>query len=138
MRQGETARFDCNAMAEPIQSVRWEREGVVIAQFLSPDDRERSVEAFCRLQCTQLQRNVSVTIEDRIQLAGLGASYGQLTIVNTNSSDARGYTCYVGNVYETLSAGATLTVQGEIVKVVDFFTSLYPLFQSKIVLIEKI
>ena len=114
--------FDCNAMAEPIQSVRWEREGVVIAQFLSPDDREQSVEAFCRLQCAQLQRNVSVIIDDRIQLAGLGDTLGQLTIFNTSSSDARGYTCFVGNVYETLSARATLTVQGELVNIAELCT----------------
>ena len=113
VRQGETAVFVCSAMAEPVHSVRWEREGEVIAQFLSPNDRKRSVEAFCRLNCDPLQRNVSVTTDNRIQLAGLGDSYGQLTINNANRSDARRYTCYVSNVYETLTAKAFLTVQGK-------------------------
>ena len=111
--QGETAVFTCSAMAEPIHSVRWEREGMVIAQFLSPDDRDSSVEAFARLNSTQ--RNVSVINPaiSNIQLAGLGASYGQLTIFNTSLVDARNYTCTVHNVHGEQSATVTLTVQGQ-------------------------
>lgn len=108
--QGETAVFNCSATAEPIHSVRWERGGVTIAQFLSPDDQESSVMAFDRLNVTQ--RNISRTTVSNIQLAGLGDSYGQLTINNTNLVDGQNYTCIVSNVHGTLSATASLTVQG--------------------------
>lgn len=109
--QGETAVFVCNATADPIHSVRWERGGSVIAQFLSPNDRESSVLAFARLNNTQ--RNVSVTTSSNIQLAGLGESYGQLTITNTSLVDGQNYTCIVSNIHGTLSATASLTVQGQ-------------------------
>ena len=111
--QGETAVFTCSAMAEPIHSVRWEREGMVIAQFLSPDDHDSSVETFARLNSTQ--RNVSVINPaiSNIQLAGLGASYGQLTIFNTSLVDAQNYTCTVHNVHGKRSATVILTLQGQ-------------------------
>ena len=112
VRQGETAVFACSATAEPVHSVRWEREGVVIAQFLSPDDQRSTIEIFCKLNCDQLQRNTSVTVEDKIELAGLGDNYGRLTITNANRTDAREYTCFITNVHGNLTASARLTVQG--------------------------
>ena len=102
--------FNCSATSEPIHSVRWERGGITIAQFLSPDDQESSVMAFDRLNVSQ--RNTSMTTVNNIQLAGLGESYGQLTIINTNLVDGQNYTCIVSNVHGTLSATASLTVQG--------------------------
>ena len=104
--------FNCSAMAEPIHSVRWERGGSVIAQFLSPDDSMNNVAAFARLNSTE--RNVSVINPaiKNIELAGLGDSYGRLTISNTSLVDAGNYSCTVSNVHGTLTATATLTVQG--------------------------
>ena len=113
VRQGETAVFACSATAEPVHSVRWEREGVVIAQFLSPDDQRSTIENFCKLNCDRLQRNTSVTVEDKIKLAGFGDSnFGQLTITNANRTDAREYTCFITNIHGNLTASARLTVQG--------------------------
>ena len=108
--------FVCSATSEPMHSVRWEREGVVIAQFLSPDDRTSTIEKFCRLNCDQLQRNTSVTIDNKIVLAGVGNAYGQLTIREANRTDAREYTCIIANTHGSLSASARLTVQGKHIK----------------------
>ena len=102
--------LNCSASSEPVHSIRWMRGGIVIAQYLSPNDQESSVLAFDRLNSTL--RNVSVTTVDNIQLAGLGEFYGQLTIVNTSLSDGQNYTCTVSNVHGTLTATASLTVQG--------------------------
>ena len=108
--QGETAVLNCSATSEPVHSVRWTRGDTVIAQYLSPDDQESSVLAFNRLNNTQ--RNVSVTTVSNIRLADLGEFYGQLTIVDTSLADGQNYTCTVSNVHGSLSATASLTVQG--------------------------
>ena len=90
---GSTPVFNCSAHADPTHSLRWEREGEVIAEFLSPNDSNNSVEAFARLT-TELQVGVNVTINNnKYHLAGMGPYYGQLTIFDTVLSDTRNYTC---------------------------------------------
>ena len=113
--QGETAVFNCSAVADPVHSIRWEKEGVTIAQYLSPQDKEYSISRFSRL-FNSTERGVNLTLDDnKYRLKGEGPLYGQLIILNVNLSDARNYTCVVGNVHGQLSASVSLTVQGEII-----------------------
>lgn len=113
--QGETAVFNCSAVADPVHSIWWEKEGVIIAQYLSPQDKEYNISRFSILFIST-ERGVNLTLDDnKYRLKGEGPLYGQLIILNVNLSDARNYTCVVGNVHGQLSASVSLTVQGEII-----------------------
>ena len=48
-----------------------------------------------------------------------------MTIYNTDLSDARNYTCIVSNVHGTISAHATLSVQGKSIIISIFYCLLY-------------
>ena len=108
---GRPAVFACNATSEPLYSIRWEREGLVIAQYLSPQDVPDSVNAFARLNSTET--GVATVIDDsKYLLEGEGSLYGQLMVLDTVLDDAREYTCYISNVHGNISTSATLLVQG--------------------------
>lgn len=112
-RHGDTAVFQCHAEAEPIQSIRWEREGEVIAQYLSPDDSDASVQNFSMLNSTE--RNVSFSISSQISITGLGHLYGQLKINNVSLVDAGTYVCTVSNVHGSVESNPVeLTVQSKL------------------------
>ena len=104
--------FNCSAYADPSHSVQWEGvDGMVIAEYLSPDGDNGSVQAFARLTA---KRGVSVTYNNsKYHLAGQDSEfYGQLMVFDTDLSDAHNYTCTVGNVHGELSVTVRLTVQG--------------------------
>ena len=109
---GDTAVFNCSAHADPSHSLRWEGDnGMVIAEYLSPDGDNSSVQAFARLAT---ERGVSVTYNNsKYHLAGQDSEfYGQLMVFDTDLSDAHNFTCIVGNVHGSLSVTVRLTVQG--------------------------
>ena len=108
---GESATFLCNATSEPVHSIRWEREGVIIAEYLSPQDSQESIENFSRLNVTRIGEPTVIS-DTKYELMGEGPLYGSLTVLDTVLDDAREYTCFVGNVHGTISASATLLVQG--------------------------
>ena len=113
--QGETAVFNCSAVADPVHSIWWEKEGETIAQYLSPQDKEYNISQFSRLfNSTETGVNLTQDVS-KYRLKGEGPLYGQLIILNVNLNDARNYTCVVGNVHGQLSASASLTVQGEVI-----------------------
>ena len=108
---GQPVIFQCNASSDPLYSIRWERDGSPIAEFLSPYDRSDSVFKFARINSSIIGVPV-VTDSDKYRLEGEGPFFGQLTVMNVVLDDARTYTCHVSNVHGSLSASATLLVQG--------------------------
>ncbi len=110
--QEETAVFQCSAVSEPLYSIRWEKGGVPIAEFLSPEDSLESVNNFTKLNKTI---GANVTIDDnKYRLVGLegGMDFGQLMIFNSMLADEGSYTCLISNVHGSLNASGRLTVQG--------------------------
>ena len=113
---GDTAVFNCSAHADPTHSLRWERQdGTVIAEYLSPDDDDSSVEAFAKLANISTERGVNVTKNiSKYHLAGADSDlFGQLMIFDTGLADAANYTCIVANVHGSLEVTVLLTVQGK-------------------------
>ncbi len=111
MLSGSTAEFTCNAISEPLHSIRWLRDDTIIAQYLSPQDRPENVKEFARLNNTVT--GISTVIDNtKYQLAGEGLLYGQLTVMDTVLDDGRMYTCIANNIHGNISASASLLVQG--------------------------
>lgn len=109
---GESVVFSCMASSVPLYSIRWERDGVPIAQYLSVEDNRDNVLAFARLNSNTT--GVPVTINNtKYQLQGEGPSFGQLTITNAVLDDARTYRCVIDNFHGNLTATANLLVQGK-------------------------
>ena len=109
--QEETAVFRCSAVSEPLYSIRWEKDGIPIAEFLSSEDNLENVYNFARINNT-IGTNVTID-DDKYRLDGInGMDFGQLTIFNSMLSDQDVYTCRISNIHGSLNASATLTVQG--------------------------
>ena len=113
--RGGIAVFNCSAHADPTHSLRWEREGIPITEFLSPDDDDSSVEAFAKLANVSTERGVSVVKNSsKYHLAGMDSDlYGQLMIFDTEINDTQNYTCIIANGHGNLSVTVPLTVQGK-------------------------
>jgi hypothetical protein len=109
--RGETATFNCSAIAEPVHSIRWEREGETIAESLSTQDGQEFIDSFTRLNTTERGQNTTID-KAKYMLEGEGSPlYGQLTIFNTNLNDVGDYTCILANTHGTIMASANLSVQ---------------------------
>ena len=117
--QGENGIFNCSAISEPVYSIRWEIEGATIAQYISTEARDSTVDRFNRLipnsNGTAAIKGVNITTNSsKYTIDGneTSSTYGQLMIYNTILNDATNYTCIITNVHGNISTSASLTVQG--------------------------